>query len=190
MWHEGSGTLGTKYVVVFVNFITRKQQNPKAEPAMKQSKREWLLFNQEIKVSENNWIKNTVTRLITGNKSGNSRLISLPPKNECQCAHSSGANKHTKWGMVPILQGSPSTQGEITCFHLSICIAPSILCPMKTKPTSSHCCTVQERNKNLLNKWDTHRISRTKKVTCLKSFQAWLDRLLNLNVQGAENPCI
>lgn len=100
MWHEGSGTLGTKYVAVFVNFITRKQQNPKAKPAMKQSEREWLLFNQEMKVSENNWIKNTVTRLITGNKSGNSRLISLPPKNECQCAHSSGANtQNEEWSL-------------------------------------------------------------------------------------------
>lgn len=70
--------------------MARKRQNPKAEPAMNPSK---TFFNQEIKLSENNQMKNTVTRLITGNRSVKSRLISLPPKNEGQRALSSGRNK-------------------------------------------------------------------------------------------------
>lgn len=80
---------------------------------MKQSKTEGLPFNYEMKLYENNWVKNTVMSLLahwgkngkksmelmewlSGKKSVTSRSISLPHKKECQCAHSSGANKHRK----------------------------------------------------------------------------------------------
>jgi len=71
------------------------------------------------------------------------------------------------------------------CLH-----PPPILCPMKAKPTTWHCRTVQALRKKSLNKWDTHRISKTKGATCLRSFQAWLHRLLNLNVQGTDRDSV
>lgn len=64
-------------MVAHVNFITRKTQNQKVEAAMKQLQIEWLLFNQEIKLYENNWIKNTVTGLTKGSTPVNRGLICL-----------------------------------------------------------------------------------------------------------------
>lgn len=49
-WHIEHSINGT----LIVNFITRKQQNQKVEPTMKQLWIEWILLKQEIKLYENN----------------------------------------------------------------------------------------------------------------------------------------
>ena len=138
-----------------VNFITRKQQNQKDEPVMMQLGIQLFLFNWEVKLHENDWLKNTVTSLTTGSKSVNSRLISLPPKNECQWAPPSGSNKQNeKWFLSSKNLHLPEKKSQGV--SRSVCMSPLTRGPTKAKPTILHCHTMHAFNKSLANKCDTH----------------------------------
>lgn len=114
-----------------------------------------FLFNREVKLHENDWLKNTVTSLPTGSKSVNSRLISLPHKNECQCAHPSGSNKQNeKWFLSSKNLHLPEEKSQGV--SRSVCMPSLTQGPTKAKSTILHCHTMHAFNKNLANKCDIH----------------------------------
>lgn len=114
---------------------------------MKQLQIEWLLFNQEIKLYENNWIKNTVTGLTKGSKPVNSRLICLGMDAEVPIPL---GQRNTQNEKRSLSSKNPHPFSKNTWFPLLH--PPLTLGPRKAKATTSRGHTMLTLNKT----WSTN----------------------------------